>query len=62
MVLNGNENDLILMRQRMDLRQQKHKKNRAKNRVKVECLSSASTSSSLEEPSSTDTIPKVGYV
>ncbi|KAJ3639732.1 hypothetical protein Zmor_003073 [Zophobas morio] len=35
-ILNGNEEDLVIMKQRMELRQQKHKKKREKNRVVVD--------------------------
>lgn len=45
MILNGNEEDLVIMKQRMELRQQKHKKNKEKKIkiVKVEAFEKSDT-------------------
>ncbi|RZC36006.1 RTF2 -like, partial [Asbolus verrucosus] len=58
-ILNGNEEDMILMKQRMELRQQKHKKNREK-KIKVEiATTSANTSSMKVDSDSKQSIKKI---
>jgi len=53
-ILNGNEDDVVLMKQRMELRQQKQKKKRERNKVKVEVAEATCTSTSAEKASITN--------
>ncbi|EFA10907.1 replication termination factor 2 [Tribolium castaneum] len=60
-VLNGNDDDLVVMKQRMEIRQQKFKKNREKNKkvVKVEEVTTLAESVDTTKPSTSATSKKV---